>query len=68
MKKIILPALLLCAVLFKTYAQIQPRWIQQAAISPDGKWIAFEYKGNIFKVPATGGDATALTISESYSG
>ncbi len=49
-------------------AQIQPRWMQQPAISPDGKWIAFEYKSNLFKVPAEGGAAIALTINSAYNG
>ncbi len=42
--------------------------MQQPAISPDGQWIAFEYKGNIFKVTATGGPATPLTINKAYNG
>jgi tricorn protease len=49
-------------------AQTQPRWMQQPAISPDGKWIAFEYKGNIFKVSVAGGEAVPLTITSYYSG
>src|ERR1700743_1130965 len=49
-------------------AQSQPRWIMQPAISPDGKWIAFSYKGNLFKVASTGGPATPLTINNSYNG
>ncbi|KIO74468.1 hypothetical protein TH53_26295 [Pedobacter lusitanus] len=49
-------------------AESQPRWMQQPAVSPDGKWVAFEYKGNIFKVPFTGGDAVPLTIANSYNG
>jgi len=43
-------------------------WMQQPAISPDGQWIAFEYKGNIYKVPATGGNAVPLTINSCYNG
>jgi tricorn protease len=43
-------------------------WIQQPAISPDGQWIAFEYKGNLFKVNATGGQAVPLTINTAYNG
>ena len=35
-------------------------------ISPDGKQIAFTYKGDIFTVPATGGQATRLTSLPSY--
>lgn len=51
-----------------TIAQSQPRWIMQPAISPDGKWIAFGYKGNLFKVASTGGPATPLTINNAYNG
>lgn len=63
-------SLLGCTLLFiaGSYAQTQPRWMQQPAISPDGKWIAFEYKGNLFKVPSAGGPATALTINTWYNG
>ncbi len=44
------------------------KWLRETAISPDGQWIAFEYKGNIFKVPATGGNAIPLTITPDYEG
>lgn len=47
---------------------IQPRWIQQPAISPNGEWIAFGYKGNIFKVKQSGGEAIQLTNDGSYNG
>lgn len=43
-------------------------WMQQPAISPDGQWIAFEYKGNVFKVPVTGGQAIPLTSNSYYNG
>ncbi|MGN6266711.1 MAG: hypothetical protein ACTHM5_13595 [Ginsengibacter sp.] len=43
-----------------------PRWLRNPAISPDGQWIAFEYKGDIFKVPASGGTAMAITITPDY--
>ncbi|HWK07973.1 MAG TPA: S41 family peptidase [Puia sp.] len=55
-------------IITTTRAQTQPRWLQQPSLSPDGKWIAFEYKGNLFKVPVTGGPAIALTINDSYNG
>lgn len=68
MKKTLLLFSLLAFAGLKGHAQSQPRWMQQPAVSPDGKWVAFEYKGNIFKVPFTGGDAIPLTITNSYSG
>jgi len=68
MKKTLLLLSFLAFAGFKGNAQTQPRWMQQPSVSPDGKWIAFEYKGNIFKVPYTGGDAVPLTIANSYNG
>jgi hypothetical protein len=44
------------------------KWLRETAISPDGQWIAFEYKGNIFKVPVAGGNAIPLTITPDYEG
>jgi Tol biopolymer transport system component/C-terminal processing protease CtpA/Prc len=45
---------------------ITPRWMRYPALSPDGKTIAFEYQGDIFTVPAAGGQAVALTRGDSY--
>ena len=42
-------------------AQEAPLWMRYSAISPNGKEIAFSYKGDIFKVPVTGGRAIQLT-------
>jgi Tol biopolymer transport system component len=36
------------------------------SISPDGKTIVFSYKGDLYKVPSTGGEAYPLTIHEAY--
>ncbi|HTI11455.1 MAG TPA: hypothetical protein VL832_22935, partial [Puia sp.] len=68
MRKLFASLTLFLLVILAGQAQTQPRWLQQPAISPDGKWIAFEYKGNLFKVAATGGTATPLTINDSYNG
>lgn len=42
------------------------RWLRNTAISPDGRSIAFTYKGDIFIVPSTGGRALQLTSGPSY--
>lgn len=45
---------------------INPLWVRDVKISPDGSKIAFSYKGDIYTVPSTGGDATRLTYETSY--
>ncbi len=42
-------------------------WLRYPAISPDGKTIAFEYRGNLWKVSSEGGVATPLTVGDSYN-
>ncbi len=68
MKKILLTLVFVSLFISSIFAQDHILWMQQPAISPDGNWIAFEYKGNIFKVAATGGQAIPLTINSSYNG
>lgn len=43
-----------------------PRWLRNTAISPDGKTIAFTYKGDIYSIPVGGGRATQLTTNPAY--
>lgn len=45
-----------------THAAEQASWMRYPAISPDGKTIAFSYRGNLWKVGANGGVATPLTV------
>jgi tricorn protease len=47
-------------------AQDNPLWLRYPAISPDGGTILFCYQGDIYKVPASGGQAMPLTIGEAY--
>ncbi len=47
-------------------AQDAPQWLRYPAISPDGATVLFCYKGDIYSVPAGGGTATPLTLSDSY--
>ena len=43
-----------------------PLWLRDVKISPDGTQIAFTYKGDIYKVATSGGDAIRLTTLDSY--
>ncbi len=47
-------------------AQENPTWLRNNAISPDGKTIAFSYKGDIYTVPAAGGVAKQITTNKAY--
>ncbi|MCW3465994.1 S41 family peptidase [Chitinophaga nivalis] len=47
-----------------SYAQDNALWLRYPAISPDGKTIAFGYKGDIYRVPVNGGVAVPVTIHE----
>ncbi len=46
--------------------QVSPKWIRYQSISPDGKTIAFTYKGDLYSVPVNGGDAKQLTFHEAH--
>ena len=47
-------------------AQETPSWIRRNAISPDGKTLAFSYKGDIWTVPVAGGQARQMTSNKAY--
>ncbi|MCX6251093.1 MAG: S41 family peptidase [Bacteroidetes bacterium] len=65
MKKLITITLLMFAV-SSAFCQENPLWLRYASISPDGRTILFSYKGDIWSVPASGGTAIPITMTESY--
>ena len=65
MNKILLTTLL-TAYGFTTQAQDNPLWMRHPAISPDGKTIAFSYRGDIFTVSSNGGTARQITSNAAF--
>lgn len=64
MKRMI--ALLTIVLSVNSFAQNNPLWLRYPSISPDGKTIVFSYKGDLYKVASTGGEATPLTLHEAH--
>jgi tricorn protease len=64
--RLVIAGFLILWIAFVAVGQENPLWLRYTAISPDGKTILFEFKGDIYSVPAGGGTAIPLTISESY--
>lgn len=68
----ILKSLFLIAFSFpllgEAIAQHNALWMRYPAISPDGKTIAFNYKGDIYTVNTEGGRAFQLTSNPAYDG
>lgn len=65
MKRYILAGALLILSALSLSAET-PRWLRQNSISPDGTTIAFVYQGDIWTVPATGGEATRITTNPAH--
>lgn len=68
MNKIVITAIALCSLqgYATTGGDSAPLWLNHPAISPDGKTVAFSYKGDIYTVPATGGEARVVTSNPAY--
>ena len=64
--KTLIPSFFSLLVFCSAFSQVNPLWLRYPSISPDGKTIAFGYKGDIYRVDASGGVAVPLTISEAH--
>ena len=64
--KIILSLLAGVVISGGVVAQETPQWVRHTALSPDGKLIAFTYKGDIFTIPTQGGRATQITSHSAH--
>ena len=66
MKKKLLAMLAFCCAGNLVVQAETPKWLVTPAISPDGQTIVFSFKGDLYRIPATGGAATPLTMHEGY--
>jgi len=66
MKKVFLTLAAITMLAASAAAQDSPLWLRRNDISPDGKRIVFNYKGNLYVVPAEGGKAEQITSNPAY--
>lgn len=66
MKKQLLTCLLAGLGLVSQAQSPEAGWLRYPSISPDGSTIVFTYKGDLYKVAATGGTAIPLTLHEAH--
>ncbi len=59
-------SLLIMASVAASASAITPLWMRDVRISPDGRNIAFTYRGDIYTVPTDGGEARRLTATADY--
>ena len=66
MKKVLMTLSAFIMLAAAAEAQDSPLWLRRNEISPDGKQIVFNYKGNIYTVPAEGGKAVQVTSNPAH--
>ncbi|GHV34729.1 tricorn protease [Bacteroidia bacterium] len=66
MKKAVFLAVATILLSSLSFAQKDVSWLRYPQISPDGKTIAFSYKGDIYTVDASGGRAMQITTNSAY--
>ena len=66
MKKSVFAAVALMSAAAAYAQSSSPLWLRNTAISPDGKYVAFTFRGDVFTVPVSGGRAFQLTTDKAF--
>ena len=66
MKRTLLTIAAVLSLTAASQAQAPPLWLRRNDISPDGKQIVFNYKGNIYTVASDGGTARQVTSNSAH--
>ncbi len=66
MKHALSAALIVALSVITSGAAPAPEWLRYPALSPDGKTIVFEFKGDLWRVASSGGAAVPLTTNEAH--
>ncbi|MCU0396284.1 MAG: LpqB family beta-propeller domain-containing protein, partial [Chitinophagaceae bacterium] len=66
MKNLLLWASLCCCSMAMAQSPQEPYFLSYPTLSPDGQTILFSYEGDLWKVPASGGNAARITAMPGY--
>jgi len=66
MRKNLVIAFVLSMIIVPAIAQDPPLWMRYPSISPDGETIVFSYRGDLYRVPASGGLAYPITLHDAH--